>query len=90
MVDSENTVFTHAVPSRVVLYSREGCHLCVDALEIVQRVCEATGQSFEVVDVDTAPELVAKYSDYVPVVEVDGVQQGFWRIDEVRLQSALV
>ncbi|GAA1716430.1 hypothetical protein GCM10009809_10660 [Isoptericola hypogeus] len=34
-------------------------------------------------------DLVAKYGDYVPVVEVDGVQQGFWRVDGARLARRL-
>lgn len=74
---------------RVTVYSREGCHLCGDALELVARVCAEMGEQFEVLDVDSDPRLVAQFSDYVPVVEVDGVQQGFWRIDEFRVRNAL-
>jgi hypothetical protein len=36
-----------------------------------------------------ASDLVAKFGDYVPVVEVDGVQQGFWHIDAARLARRL-
>ena len=75
--------------ARVVLYTRVGCHLCADALAVVERVCADAGEPYVVVDVDGDSELVAKYSDYVPVVEVDSVQQGFWRIDEARLRSVL-
>lgn len=75
--------------ARVVVYSREGCHLCGAALELVARVCAEMGEQFMVLDVDEDPRLVSQYSDYVPVVEVDGVQQGFWRIDEFRLRDAL-
>lgn len=74
---------------RVVVYTREGCHLCVDAEAVVARVCAATGVGWARVDVDDSPELVARYGDYVPVVLVDGVQQGFWRIDEARLTRLL-
>lgn len=74
---------------RVVVYTREGCHLCVDAEAVVARVCAATGVGWTRVDVDDSPELVAQYGDYVPVVVVDGVQQGFWRIDEARLTRLL-
>ncbi len=74
---------------RVVVYNRADCSLCDTALEIVERVCAELGQGYRVVDVDSDPELVAQFSDYVPVVEVDGVQQGFWRIDEARLRRVL-
>ncbi len=75
--------------SRVVVYSRQGCHLCVEALEIVARIGAELNIAYEVVDIDQDADLIARFSDYVPVVEVDGVQQGFWRIDEARLRRAL-
>jgi len=34
-------------------------------------------------------ELTVDYGELIPVVTVDGVQQGFWRIDEARLRRAL-
>jgi glutaredoxin len=74
---------------RVVLYTREGCHLCEDARVVVASVCEAAGAAWREVDVDADPALVEKYGEYVPVVEVDGVQQGFWRVDAARLARRL-
>lgn len=74
---------------RVTLYTRAGCYLCSDAQELVAKVCKELDQDFDVIDVDQDPALVAQFSDYVPVVAVDGVQQGFWRIDEDRLRRAL-
>ena len=74
---------------RVVVYTRVDCHLCVEAEAVVARVCEAAGVAWTTADVDESPELVAQYGDYVPVVVVDGVQQGFWRIDEARLARLL-
>ena len=79
--------------SRVVLYGRAGCHLCDEARAIVAEVAAQTGQTWSEVDIDAAPEsatLVGRYGDLVPVVTVDGVQQGFWRIDAGRLRRALV
>lgn len=75
--------------ARVIVYTRVGCYLCGDAEELVARVCKELDQTFDLIDVDQDPALVAQFSDYVPVVEVDGVQQGFWRIDEDRLRAAL-
>ena len=67
---------------------------------MVAAVCTAAGEDWREVDIEsgdgagtdgggTAGELVAKYGDYVPVVEVDGVQQGFWRVDGARLARRL-
>ncbi|WP_143762039.1 glutaredoxin family protein [Isoptericola variabilis] len=76
---------------RVVLFTRPGCHLCDDAREVVRQVCADTGQEWVEVDIEGDPSgsLVGRYGDYVPVVEVDGVQQGFWRVDAARLARRL-
>lgn len=73
----------------MVVFTRQDCHLCDDALEVVARVCEDLGAPWTTVDVDTSAALRAEYGEHVPVVEVDGVQQAFWRVDEARLRRAL-
>ncbi|MFD6138403.1 glutaredoxin family protein [Promicromonospora sp. NPDC060271] len=80
---------TSPADARVVLYTREACHLCEDARAVVVRVCEDAGARWREVDIDSVPALREKYGDYVPVVEVDGVQQGFWRVDGARLARLL-
>ena len=74
---------------RVVVYSREGCHLCEAAEQVVAAVVAETGDSWERVDVDADPELVARFNEQVPVTFVDGRQHDFWRVDPVRLRAAL-
>jgi glutaredoxin len=74
---------------RVVLVGRQGCHLCDEARDVVRRVTSETGTSWVERDVDEDPELLAAYSDQVPVVLVDGEQHDFWRVDEHRLRAAL-
>ena len=74
---------------RVVVFTRDDCHLCVEALEVVARVCDDLGEAWRTTDVDASDELRARYGDHVPVVEVDGVQQAFWRVDEARLRRSL-
>ena len=75
--------------SRVVLYSRPGCHLCDEARRVVVAECDRAQAAWREVDVDTDPQLQARYGEYVPVVEVDGTVQGFWQIDPARVRSAL-
>ena len=74
-----------------MLFTRQGCHLCEEARTVVQSVCTTTGEGWREVDIDDDPSgsLVDRYGDYVPVVEVDGVQQGFWRVDAGRLARRL-
>ena len=48
-----------AAGPRVRVLSREGCHLCEQALEVVAAVCTELGEAWEVVDVDADPALLA-------------------------------
>lgn len=75
--------------ARVLVYSRQGCHLCEVALETVARVCADLGTGYEVVDVDGDPDLQQQYGEQVPVTLVDGARHDFWRVDERRLRTAL-
>jgi len=80
--------------ARVVLYGRTGCHLCDDARSVVEAVSAECGVGWTEVDVDAAAEhdggaLRREYGEQVPVVLVDGVPRGFWRIDAGRLRKAL-
>ncbi|GAA2720193.1 glutaredoxin family protein [Cellulomonas aerilata] len=79
---------------RVVLYGRAGCHLCDTAREVVREVAADAGETWTEVDVDAAAAhdggaLQREYGEQVPVVTVDGVPRGFWRIDAGRLRKAL-
>ena len=74
---------------RVVVLTREGCHLCDEAIAQVASVCAETGERYAVLDVDRDPELQRRYPDQVPVTFVDGAQHDFWRVDPVRLRAAL-
>lgn len=75
--------------ARVILYSRDGCHLCDDARTVVVAECERADAAWREVDVDADPALQSRYGEYVPVITVDGVVQGYWLIDPAPLRSAL-
>jgi glutaredoxin len=53
---------------KVVLVTRQGCHLCDDALRLLQEL----GVGAELADVDADDELHRLYDFRVPVVMVDG------------------
>jgi glutaredoxin len=82
------TTFTEG--KRVLVLTRSGCHLCDQAIEVVAAVCAETGDEYAALDVDSDPELQARYTDQVPVTFVDGAQHDFWRVDPVRLKAALL
>lgn len=74
---------------RVRLLTRQQCHLCAGARQVVQSVCAELSVSWAEVDIDTDPELQRQFGELVPVVQVDGVQVGYWRIDADRLRAAV-
>jgi glutaredoxin len=76
-------------PSSVVLVTRAGCTLCAQAEPVVARAAADAGVPLEVRDVDADPDDLARWSDKVPVVLLDGVEHAYWRIDEPVLRRAL-
>lgn len=75
--------------ARVTLFSRVGCHLCDQAREVIDQVCEQVGEEFDEVDIDTSSTLQQRYGEEIPVTLVDGRQIGFWTVDPARLRAAL-
>ncbi len=64
----------------VLLYMRDGCHLCEETRDVMQAALEARvlrGEpiaSVREVDIDTDPELKARYGDLIPVLALDGTE----------------
>lgn len=75
--------------ARITLIGRPGCHLCDDARDVVERVAADLGVDWTELSVLDDPDLLARYSEEVPVVLVDGSQHTCWRVDEDRLRRAL-
>ena len=70
---------------RLVLVTRQGCHLCDEALALLQEL----GKEPELADVDADEELFRVYDWRVPVVLVDGAVVAEGKIKKDVLQQAL-
>ncbi|MFN4259161.1 MAG: glutaredoxin family protein [Gemmataceae bacterium] len=57
---------------QVILYTRQGCHLCETAHQQLQAYQRRWRFALRVVDIDTDAELVQRYDTQVPVVAVNG------------------
>lgn len=77
------------LPVHVELFGRQGCHLCDEARGVVERVVAEEGAVLVEHDIDADEALRAKYSEYVPVVVVDGRQHATWRVDARLLARAI-
>jgi glutaredoxin len=69
--------------SRLVLYGRDGCHLCDEARVVLERI----GHPFEEVDIETDDRLLRRYLERIPVVALDGVELYDFFVDEDDLRA---
>lgn len=54
--------------SALIVYSREECHLCQNMIDILQSMQEQSAFKFEVINVDTDPQLISRYGERIPVL----------------------
>jgi glutaredoxin len=80
---------TAAASRHVLFYTRDGCHLCEQAWEIVTAAQGRYGFTLERVDVDTDPALAAAHGECVPVVAIDGKVRFRGRVNRVLLERML-
>jgi glutaredoxin len=73
----------------VVLYAREGCCLCDDAREILERV--RVRHPFELAerDIDADEILLRRYLERIPVITIDGEEVFDLFVDEPELERRL-
>ena len=76
---------------KIILYTTLGCHLCEQALGLLQH-CQARGRSFiiESVEISDSDDLVARYSIRIPVISTasQGQELG-WPFDLESLEAFL-
>jgi len=77
------------VSHTVTVMTRVGCDHCVQAEADVKRICDELGVAWSAQDVDADTELREEYGDRVPVILVDGVEHGYYRVEPERLRRAL-
>lgn len=73
----------------VVMFTRQGCHLCDDAWRELERLRGEYGFALSEKDVDADPELRAQFDQCVPVVEVNGKVRSRGRFSTMLFQRLL-
>ena len=83
----------------LTLIGKPGCHLCEDAELVVRRVMaeflEAYADqpsvqvSLSELNILEDEAIAMRYSEEIPVLQIDGKTHAYWRIDPVRLRAAL-
>ncbi len=70
----------------VTLYHTDGCHLCEEALEILQAVLP--NDRIECIDIVDDMQLMAQFKTTIPVVKI-GVELIYWPFSLEQIKTAL-
>ena len=83
--------------AHLTLIGKPGCHLCDDARDLVGSVvakladdASAPTITFEERSILDDAELHDRYLEDIPVLLINGQVHNYWRIDPVRLRTALL
>ena len=75
--------------TKVVIYSKPGCHLCDEAKAAIQAAgCEGKF-TLEEVNIETDPDLLRRYRFEIPVVTFDGEEKFRHRLTSEEFREAL-
>ncbi len=81
---------------QLTLFTKPGCHLCEEAKTAVGSVIEGFASEHDAeislteVNILEDPQSIEKYSEEIPVLQINGQTHAYWRIDSERLKSALL
>ena len=73
----------------MVIYGRPGCHLCDQALMVIERVRARVPFELQQVDIESDDALFKRYLERIPVIEVDGVVEFELFLDESDFERTL-
>ena len=74
----------------LTLIGKPDCHLCEDALGVVETVlADFEGVVLEQRSILDDAELMERYVEEIPVLLIDGKVHNIWRVNEARLRTAL-
>ncbi len=76
--------------AKVVIFSRQNCHLCHDAEKIVREVLSEISFELEVINIDGNAELESLYGEEVPVTMINGAKHDYFRVDKKRFSEAVL
>ena len=74
--------------TKVTIYTRQNCHLCEVAKEVVESARNEVKFEFEVIFIDGDVELENLYGEEVPVTMINGKRHDYFRVDRTRFIEA--
>ena len=76
------------MPDKIQFLKRRHCHLCDQALPLLQKACQTRSLTFEIIDINQIPGFEA-YSDEIPVLLISGKRMLKYRFPEDQLARIL-
>ncbi len=76
--------------AKVVIFSRQNCHLCHEAEKIVREVLSEISFDLEVINIEGNAELESLYGEEVPVTMINGAKHDYFRVDKKRFSEAVL
>ncbi|MCW3006370.1 MAG: glutaredoxin 2 [Solirubrobacterales bacterium] len=73
----------------VTLYGRPGCHLCEEALVVVEEAARSVDFTLREVDIESDDEIFKAMLERIPVVAIDDVEHCELFVDLAALVAAL-
>jgi glutaredoxin len=69
-----NSSYDSTVKTKVIIYSRPGCHLCEEAKEAIRAASCEGEYTLDEMNIENDPELLERYKDDIPVITFNGVE----------------
>jgi glutaredoxin len=76
--------------TQVTIYSRQICHLCEVAKEVVESARNEVKFELEVIFIDGDVELENLYGEEVPVTMINGKRHDYFKVDRTRFIEAVL
>jgi glutaredoxin len=77
------------VSNLVTVFSRQGCHLCEEAIQTLEKLKRELQFEIEIKFIDGLTELEKLYGEQVPVIHIDGEHHDFYKVDPIRFKTSL-
>ncbi|WP_243290516.1 glutaredoxin family protein [Bacillus sp. FJAT-47783] len=74
----------------IKLYTKEGCTLCDEAMEVLTELQESFALHIEEIDIYKDDSLLEKYQLMIPVIEMDRKILQYGKIDKIFLRKRLL
>ncbi len=76
--------------TKVTIYSRQNCHLCEVAREVVESARNEAEFELEILFIDGDAELEKFYGEEVPVTIINGRRHDYFKVDRNRFIEAVL